>query len=206
MYFQRVAIVALIAVGLSACSGDSDSSLAPVATVPTATPAPVAAIEVPASCPVTKTEPVRLESGAMRNDIAPGLNAGPVWMIAPSVVSGFDANAPLKTIWLVSGDIAGPVRISGGVAGGNAVALFAYNVPFPEPPANATQAQADAYNDASRALLIDVRGPDLVIDSPHGMRDDQRGYIFYSASGCWTFTIETNVGRYEIVRYIHAGT
>lgn len=117
----------------------------------------------------------------VRRDIAPGLGAGPVWMIAGAAGEWERPDFLAKTIWILDDAVQGPMRITGRQIGSDRVAQF------------------QGYDGG-----VSPDGTELVMKPPHGRSKDRRGYVIYPTAGCWRFTAESE-GRLiaEITQYLY---
>lgn len=120
----------------------------------------------PADCPVSRTREVR-------PDIAPGLGAGPVWMIATAAGEWEGPDFLAKTIWIVDDAVQGEVRIRGRRLDNDDVARF--------------QGYHEYDNDG-----VSAGGREVILGPPHGRSKDRRGYVIYPSAGCWRFTAESD--------------
>jgi hypothetical protein len=137
--------------------------------------------------------------------IAPGIGEGAVWMISSQTLPWLGADVPMKTIWLIDATISGSVKLTGERTDGSGVATFV-SVEDIEDHENAgpgaDEATVAGVNARNRERLLRDRVPERVIEPPHDLRTDRRGYIFYPGPGCWRFTAATDQGTYQIVQYV----
>ena len=117
----------------------------------------------------------------VRTDIAPGLGAGPVWMIASPAWEWGEPGDLAKTIWIIDDSVVGPVRITGRRLDGDERARF------------------QGFDGG-----VSTDGREILLKAPHSRSTDQRGYVIYPSAGCWRFTAESD-GRAiaEITRYLY---
>ena len=128
-----------------------------------------------ADCPIS-------QSMEVRPDIAPGLGAGPVWMIAAPAGECGRPDELAKTIWIVDDLVQGQVRITGRRLDGDELAGF------------------QGYDGA-----VSADGKEILLDAPHSRSTDKRGYVIYPAPGCWEFTVEFGAESIPMVVYMYSG-
>ena len=121
----------------------------------------------------------------VRPDIAPGLGAGPVWMITISAGEWIGPDFLAKTIWIVDDAVQDQVRITGQRLNGDDVALF--------------QGYREYTGDS-----VSPDGREIILGATHGRSTDRRGYVIYPTAGCWRFTAESG-GQViaEITQYLY---
>ena len=146
----------------------------------------------PPSCPIS--QPARLTLGGKV-----GIGDRLFWMLAAPVEpfgppGGFTESGTLKTVWIVTGDVTGEVKLSGKRLDGPGRIVFPL---YDRDPNFYEQSGADTYEmrwDRTELALI----------PPHGLvGQDHRTEVFYPSAGCWQFTAEIGPEKVQIVRYLY---
>ena len=145
----------------------------------------------PPSCPIS--QPARIHPLGVNIGIG-----GPLfWMLAAPVEpfgGGFTESGALKTVWIVTGDFTGEVKISGKRLDGPGRIVFPL---YERDPNFYEQLGAGTYE-------MRWDRTELTLVPPHGeVGQDHRTEILYPSAGCWQFTAEIGTEKVQIVRYLY---
>ena len=145
----------------------------------------------PPSCPVS--QPARLTLGGKVGTGGPlvWMLGAPIEGFGPAVLSDIGT---VKTLWIVSDDVTGEVKISGKRLDGPGRIVFPL---YDRDPLFYEQRGAGTYE-----LRWDRT--ELTLIPPHGVvGQDHTTQVFYPSAGCWQFTAEIGTEKVQIVRYLY---
>ena len=125
-----------------------------------------------------------------------GLGGPSVWMVVSPVFPYEEGGAVIgpdvfKTLWIVSGDVKGDIRIRGERLDGSGQASFP------------TYEQEPGFYEERRAGTWEPRWErtELVLEAPYNR--DHRTEVHYPSAGCWRFTVEVGFEVSQIVLYLY---